>query len=53
MIQGTPVLEVAQRFEEASEFESLKGAAFSGGEPMQQAEALLELMREIRRTAPQ
>ena len=25
---------------------------FSGGEPMQQAEALLELMREIRRAAP-
>src|SRR5260370_211933 len=47
-----PVLEVVQRFEEASEFESLEGATFSGGEPMQQAEALLELMREIRRTAP-
>src|SRR5437773_8773028 len=52
MIQGTPVLEVVQRFEEASQFESLEGATFSGGEPMQQAEALLELMREIRRTAP-
>jgi len=47
-----PVLEVVQRFEEASQFESLEGATFSGGEPMQQAEALLELMREIRRTAP-
>src|ERR1700687_713770 len=47
-----PVLEVVQRFEEASQFESLEGATFSGGEPMQQAEALLELMRTFRRTAP-
>ena len=47
-----PVLEVVQRFEEASQFESLEGATFSGGEPMQQAEALLELMREIRKAAP-
>jgi anaerobic ribonucleoside-triphosphate reductase activating protein len=46
------VLEIAQRFEEASRLEPLEGATFSGGEPMQQAEALLELMREIRRTAP-
>ena len=46
------VPEVAQRFEEASRLEPLGGATFSGGEPMQQAEALLELMREIRRTAP-
>jgi anaerobic ribonucleoside-triphosphate reductase activating protein len=46
------VLEVAQRFEEASRLEPLEGVTFSGGEPMQQAEALLELMREIRRTAP-
>ena len=47
-----PVLEVAQRFEEAVRLEPLEGVTFSGGEPMQQAEALLELMREIRRTAP-
>src|ERR1039458_3210543 len=47
-----PVLEVVQRFEEASRFESLEGSTFSGGEPMQQAEALLELMRKFRRTAP-
>src|SRR5260370_12515737 len=46
------VLKVAQRFEEAARLEPLEGATFSGGEPMQQAEALLELMREIRRTAP-
>ena len=47
-----PVLEVVQRFEEASRFGSFEGATFSGGEPMQQAEALLELMRKFRRTAP-
>src|SRR5260370_21921731 len=52
MIQGTTVLEVAQRFAEASRLEPLEGVAFSGGEPMQQAEALLELMREIRKAAP-
>ena len=46
------VLEVAQRFEEATRLESLEGVTFSGGEPMQQAEALLEVMREIRRVAP-
>ena len=46
------VLDVAQRFEEASRLEPLEGATFSGGEPMQQAEGLLELMREIRKTAP-
>lgn len=45
-------LEVAQRFEEATRLESLQGVTFSGGEPMQQAEALLEVMREIRRVAP-
>ena len=47
-----PVADVAQRFEEASRLEPLEGATFSGGEPMQQAEGLLELMREIRKTAP-
>ena len=46
------VPEVAQRFEEARRLEPLEGATFSGGEPMQQAEGLLELMREIRKTAP-
>lgn len=46
------VLEVAQRFEEATRLESLEGVTFSGGEPMQQAEALLEVMREIRSVAP-
>ena len=51
-VEVLPVLEVVQRFEEASQFESLEGATFSGGEPMQQAEALLELMKEIRKVAP-
>jgi anaerobic ribonucleoside-triphosphate reductase activating protein len=46
------VLEVAQRFEEASRLERLQGVTFSGGEPIQQAEALLELMKEIRKVAP-
>ena len=46
------VPEVTQRFEEATRLESLEGVTFSGGEPMQQAEALLELMREIRKAAP-
>jgi len=47
-----PVLEVVQRFEGASQSALLEGATFSGGEPMQQAEALLELMKEFRRIAP-
>jgi anaerobic ribonucleoside-triphosphate reductase activating protein len=46
------VLEMTQRFEEASRLEPLEGVTFSGGEPMQQAEALLELMRQIRKVAP-
>jgi anaerobic ribonucleoside-triphosphate reductase activating protein len=46
------VLEMAQRLEEASRLEPSEGVTFSGGEPMQQAEALLELIREIRKTAP-
>src|ERR1700690_3035186 len=45
-------LEMTQRFEEASRLEPLEGVTFSGGEPMQQAEALLELMRQIRKVAP-
>ena len=45
-------LDVAHRFEEASRLEPLEGVTFSGGEPMQQAQALLELMREIRKAAP-
>jgi hypothetical protein len=35
------VRDVAQRFEEARRLEILEGVTFSGGEPMQQAEALL------------
>jgi anaerobic ribonucleoside-triphosphate reductase activating protein len=54
MFRGIEVTvpEVAQRFEEARRLEPLEGATLSGGEPMQQAEALLELMKAIRRTAP-
>ena len=45
-------LDMVERFEEAKRLEPLDGVTFSGGEPMQQAEALLELMRTFRRTAP-
>jgi anaerobic ribonucleoside-triphosphate reductase activating protein len=45
-------LDMVERFEEAKRLEPLDGVTFSGGEPMQQAEALLEVMREIRRVAP-
>lgn len=44
--------DVAQRFEEARRLEILEGVTFSGGEPMQQAEALLNLMDAIREEAP-
>jgi anaerobic ribonucleoside-triphosphate reductase activating protein len=43
---------VAQRFEEARRSQALEGVTFSGGEPMQQAEALFQLMTEIRQAAP-
>ena len=46
------VRDVAQRFEEARRLEILEGVTFSGGEPMQQAEALLNLMDAIREEAP-
>ena len=45
------VRDVAQRFEEARRVEMLEGVTFSGGEPMQQAEALLNLMDAIREEA--
>jgi anaerobic ribonucleoside-triphosphate reductase activating protein len=48
----TTALDVARRFEEARRLEPLEGATFSGGEPMQQAEGLSELMKEVRKTAP-
>jgi anaerobic ribonucleoside-triphosphate reductase activating protein len=50
--QEVAVRDVAQRFEEARGLERLEGVTFSGGEPMQQAEALLNLMDAIRQAAP-
>ncbi len=50
--QDLAVSDVAQRFEEARGLETLEGVTFSGGEPMQQAEALLNLMDEIHRAWP-
>jgi len=50
--QEVAVRDVAQRFEEARRLEILEGVTFSGGEPMQQAEALLNLMDAIREEAP-
>ena len=50
--QDLAVRDVAQLFEEARGLERLEGVTFSGGEPMQQAEALLELMDEIHQAAP-
>ena len=50
--QEVAVRDVAQWFEEARRLEILEGVTFSGGEPMQQAEALLNLMDAIREEAP-
>ena len=50
--QEVAVRDVAQRFEEARRLEMLEGVTFSGGEPMQQAEELLNLMDAIRQAAP-
>lgn len=44
--------EVVARVNDARRLEPLDGVTFSGGEPMQQAEALLELIVEIRKVAP-
>src|SRR5512132_130817 len=49
--QDVAVRDVAQCFEEARRLEMLEGVTFSGGEPMQQAEALLNLMDAIREEA--
>src|SRR5581483_4856493 len=43
---------VAQDIVTAIRTSSLEGVTFSGGEPMQQAPALVELMRQIRALAP-
>ena len=50
--QDLAVRDVAQLFEEARGLERLEGVTFSGGEPMQQAEALLNLMDQIHQAAP-
>lgn len=50
--QDVAARDVVQRFEEARHLEMLEGVTFSGGEPMQQAEALLNLMDSIRQSAP-
>ena len=41
-----------QRIDSAIRTSSLEGVTFSGGEPMQQAPALVELMHQIRALAP-
>jgi anaerobic ribonucleoside-triphosphate reductase activating protein len=46
------ILSVVQRFEEAARAIPLDGVTFSGGEPMQQPEPLLDLMRAVRKVAP-
>ena len=43
---------VAQELDTAIRTSSLEGVTFSGGEPMQQAPALVELMHQIRALAP-
>ncbi len=44
--------DMVELFEQARRARPLEGVTFSGGEPMQQAEALLALMQEIRNAAP-
>jgi anaerobic ribonucleoside-triphosphate reductase activating protein len=46
------IASVVRRVEEARNAAALDGVTFSGGEPMQQATALAELMGHIRKTAP-
>lgn len=48
MIQGTPPSEVAQAVFQATATEPIEGVTFSGGEPMQQAADLFELIEELR-----
>ena len=50
--EGVSVLSVVRRVEEAGRSAALEGVTFSGGEPMQQAAALAELMSEIRNAVP-
>ena len=46
------IASVVQRFEDARKSAALEGVTFSGGEPMQQAPALAELIYQIRKVAP-
>ena len=50
--QDVAVRDVAQRFEEARRLEMLEGVTFSGGEPMQQAGDIAELLRGVCSTLP-
>ncbi|MBY0502731.1 MAG: radical SAM protein [Bryobacteraceae bacterium] len=51
-VEIAATVDMVERINEARRLECLDGVTFSGGEPMQQAEALLELMAEIRKVAP-
>ena len=48
----TTIASIVQEFEATMRSSPLEGVTFSGGEPMQQVRALVELMGEIRRVAP-
>ena len=50
--EGVSVLSVVRRVEETGRSAALEGVTFSGGEPMQQAAAVAELMSEIRNAVP-
>ena len=44
--------EVARQIMECESWHALEGVTFSGGEPMQQASAVLTIIRELRRRSP-
>lgn len=50
--EDVSIASVVQRFEDASKSAALEGVTFSGGEPMQQAPALADLIYQIRKVAP-
>ncbi len=50
--EDVSIASVVQRFEDASMSAALEGVTFSGGEPMQQAPALADLIDQIRKVAP-
>lgn len=49
--EDVTISSVMQRFQAARQFTALEGVTFSGGEPLQQVQALVELISEIRRVA--